>query len=90
MALGYGHRPVVPYSAGGFISGDGEVIDFDWRDRTPGVQWSIFMVNLDTIAHTWEIRFGLDELTPLATQFAANQVSAAAIENAAQQLIAVG
>lgn len=90
ISLGYGHNPVVPYQNGNYVSGDGEVMDFDWRDRVPGVQWSIFMVNLDTIAHTWQVRFGLDELTPLGGQFASGQISAAAIEQAATQLLTVG
>lgn len=87
IALGYGHTPVVPYSNGGFVSGDDEVLDFDWRDRVPGARWAAFMVNVDAIAHTWQVRFGMDELTPLAGEFASGQISAAAIENAASQLL---
>ena len=67
IALGYGHNPVIPRSSGKFISGNDEVIPFDYQDETPGVAWSAFLCNLDTQSHTWEVRFEYDEVTDAST-----------------------
>lgn len=68
IALGYGHNAVLPYS-GGFVSGDGEVLDFELTTAYPdGPQWSAFTCNTDTQAHSWQVRAEVNNLvvTPVA------------------------
>lgn len=65
IALGYGHRGVIPYGELAFYSGDDDKIERNYTDIVPGVPWSAFLCNLDLQAHVWEIRFDLDELDTL-------------------------
>lgn len=64
LALGYGHNAVIPRTANRYISGDDEVIEYDLTHYPPGPQWQAFLINTDTQAHAWEIRFEVDELAP--------------------------
>lgn len=62
IALGYGHQAVLPRTAGRFISGDDEVVVYDMSNYADGPQWQAFLINADTIPHTWEVRVEVDEL----------------------------
>lgn len=62
IALGYGHEAIMPNSVGAFISGNDETLHYDITDQVPGVQWEAFVCNVDLQAHSWQIRFELDEL----------------------------
>lgn len=90
IALGYAHNPVLPRTAGRFISGDDEVIEYDLRDYIEGPQWQAFTVNHDTISHAWQIRFEVDELTDPAAGIPAEPVGASDIEQAAIAQVGIG
>jgi hypothetical protein len=62
IALGYGHTPILPSSPGAFLSGNDEVMSFEYLDDIPGVKWQAFVCNLDLQLHTWQVRFELDEI----------------------------
>jgi hypothetical protein len=66
IAFGYGHQPVLPRTAGRFISGDDEVIVYDMTNYPDGPQWQAFLINADTNPHGWEVRFEVDELPATA------------------------
>lgn len=90
IGLAYGHNVVIPRNPGAYISGDGEVIPYDLTNYPPGVGWSAFTVNLDTQAHTWEVRFEFDELRTQSATANVTPLSAADIQNAAISLIGSG
>lgn len=62
IALGFGHQPVIPDDAGQFISGNDETLTLELTSYPAGPQWSAFVCNIDTIPHTWQVRFEFDEL----------------------------
>lgn len=62
IALGFGGNAVLPYKQPAFISGNDEVIPLAYRDNNPGVEWAVFLCNLDLQAHTWQVRFQLNEI----------------------------
>lgn len=66
IALGFGHRGIIPFGALAFYSGDDDVLRRDYNDPTPGVTWSAFMVNGDLQPHVWEVRMDFDEITNIA------------------------
>lgn len=74
IALGYGHNAVIPRTGGAFISGDDEVIEYDLTNYPPGPQWFAFLMNTDTIPHSWEVRFEVDELRGQAIPTTAGSV----------------
>jgi hypothetical protein len=63
IALGFGHQQVVPRNPGAYISGDGEPYNIDLIGYPAGVPWSVFLVNTDTQAHSWETRWVLEEVS---------------------------
>ena len=82
IALGYGHNFIIPRSNGGLYSGNDDIIRRYYNDRQQGVQWSAFLVNGDTIAHSWEVRFDLDELAQQPTPAAATFIAPSEIVSA--------
>lgn len=87
IALGYGHQPTVPWTAGAFFSGNDEVITRYVRDKVPGVPWSAFLCNQDLQAHSWEVRFMYDELDATAILNTVTAISAADIYAAASTTV---
>lgn len=62
IALGYGHQPVLPRTAGKFISSNDEFLTFDLTNYPSGPLWSAFVCNNDTQSHAWEVILELDEI----------------------------
>lgn len=90
IAFGYGHNPVLPRTAGRFISSDDEVIVYDMQNYPPGPQWEAFLVNQDTIAHSWEVRIEVDELRAFVPASLVQPISSTDITAAAGELIGIG
>ena len=76
IALGYGHRAVIPYTAGAYFSGNDEVFAMDWIDSVPGVAWSAFLCNNDLQSHSWEVRFEYNEIGGATDQYVVAPLSA--------------
>lgn len=89
IALGYGHEAIMPNSPGAFISSNDEVIPYDIIDMVPGVQWQVFMCNSDLQAHSWQVRFELDELTSEGPQPSAAPLPVSLINEAGGTLLSV-
>lgn len=72
ISLGFGHQPVIPSGSGDFISGNDESIPIELKSYPAGPMWSAFVYNLDTTAHSWQVRFEQDEIrlpvAPTATK----------------------
>lgn len=88
IALGYAHNPTMPASKGAFISGNDEVLHYDYVDQQPGVAWSAFLCNLDTQPHTWEVRFELDEVSAPAPSVSNTPIPVTDLEAATAALLA--
>jgi hypothetical protein len=89
IALGYAHQPTVPWTPGGYFSGNDEVIRRFTRDKVPGVPWSTFLRNYDLQPHSWQVRFLYDELDYAAISVASTAISAADIYAAGSTSAAV-
>lgn len=88
IALGYGHRSVIPYDAGTYFSGDDDIIRRAYKDNTPGVPWSAFLCNLDLQSHVWEVRLDFNELSTTQPGQATTVVTAQDIIDAGTQALA--
>lgn len=61
--LDYGGQQVIPFTAGAWVTSDGEVIDWPLERYPTGSQWQAVGYNLDkTTAHSFYFRFLLDDL----------------------------
>ena len=87
IAVAFGHNAVIPSNKGGFISGNDWTFPFDLSDYPNGVSWSVFVVNLDTIAHTWQVIFEGDTLPDTPGSVAAPPPSEADVMAAAMSAL---
>ncbi len=62
VSLGYGGNPTVPRGTNAFYFGDDREIILDYTDTVPGVSWSAFVFNTDSLQHSWEIDMDFDEI----------------------------
>lgn len=55
--LAVGHGQAIPTTAGAFIVGNDETIDYDLTGQSNNGAWSVFGYNLDLYPHTIHARF---------------------------------
>lgn len=84
IGVAFGHNVVIPANENAFISGNDWTFPFDLSSYPNGVTWSVFMCNLDLIAHVWQVIFEGDNLPDTPGSSAAppptsDQVMAAAV-----------
>ena len=87
IALGYAHQQTIPRTGNTFYSGNDDRIPMDINDKVPGVAWSAFLCNLDLQAHSWEVRFELDEIVQASTTLAPSFIAPADLLAAAQSAV---
>lgn len=62
IGVAFGHNVVIPANDNAFITGNDWTFPFDLSDYPNGVQWSVFMCNLDLQPHAWQVIFEGDNL----------------------------
>lgn len=65
LAIAQAHQVVIPRTGSSWFTSDDEKFAFDYHDQIWSGQWSVFVYNTDIVnAHTWYLRFYIQELTP--------------------------
>ena len=88
IALGYGHQPVIPRTAGAFISSNDEHIPLDLTNYPAGPLWSAFVCNNDTQSHVWGVMLELDEIPAAPNLDNQTPLPATAIYQTGEQVMA--
>lgn len=84
LAIAQAHQIVIPRTGASWFTSDDEKLWLDVSDQILSGQWSVFVYNGDQAnAHTWYLRFGIQELTPAQEATAAQQLTPADLVTAA-------
>ena len=60
----YGAFPVIPFQAAAWLTGDDKLYGFDIDNFPSADQWGATLTNSDVYAHSWEVRFLINEIPP--------------------------